>query len=116
MLILLLHGGHGNCGVRVGHIRFSPQLCNSSCLGVEFDALLAVAGMRKGQNEKKHICNICDAYKCSDPKKLPRVPVNENIGRGTGIGTLTPTCPTSISFTNFLAVAPFVVKIAVPFP
>lgn len=43
-------------------------------------------------------------------------PVNENIGKGTGIGTFTPTWPTSISCVNFLAVAPFVVKMAVPLP
>uniref|UniRef100_A0A182V1R1 Uncharacterized protein n=1 Tax=Anopheles merus TaxID=30066 RepID=A0A182V1R1_ANOME len=50
------------------------------------------------------------------PRKLPRLPVNENIGSGTGIGTFTPTCPTSMSFTNLRAVAPLVVKMAVPLP
>ena len=43
-------------------------------------------------------------------------PVKENIGSGTGMGTLMPTCPTSASWVNFLAVAPFVVKMAVPLP
>jgi len=43
-------------------------------------------------------------------------PVNENIGRGTGIGMLIPTCPGSISLWNFLAADPLLVKIAVPFP
>jgi len=28
--------------------------------------------------------------------KEPRVPVNENIGSGTGIGTFTPTCNMSV--------------------
>ena len=34
------------------------------------------------------------------PRTEPLEPVNENIGNGTGIGTLTPTCPQSISFVN----------------
>lgn len=58
----------------------------------------------------------CLPQKWLVPKKLPRVPENENIESGTGIGTFTPTWPTSISEANFLAVAPFVVKIAVPLP
>ena len=43
-------------------------------------------------------------------------PVKENMGRGTGMGTLIPTCPTSASWVNLRAVAPFVVKMAVPLP
>lgn len=46
----------------------------------------------------------------------PLLPVNENIGSGTGIGTLIPTCPASTPNVNFLAAAPLVVKIAVPLP
>ena len=34
-------------------------------------------------------------------------PVNENIGRGTGIGTLIPTYPHSIWFSYILAFDPF---------
>lgn len=44
------------------------------------------------------------------------LPVKENIGSGTGIGTFTPTCPASVSNVNFRATAPDVVKIAVPLP
>jgi hypothetical protein len=43
-------------------------------------------------------------------------PVKENIGRGTGIGTLIPICPHSISFSNLCAADPDFVKIAHPFP
>lgn len=58
----------------------------------------------------------CLPQKWLVPRKLPREPVNENMERGTGMGTFTPTWPTSISLANFLAVAPLVVKIAVPLP
>mmetsp|Transcript_35936 Transcript_35936/g.65984 ORF Transcript_35936/g.65984 Transcript_35936/m.65984 type:complete len:227 (-) Transcript_35936:866-1546(-) len=44
------------------------------------------------------------------------LPVKENIGSGTGIGTLTPTCPACISLTYLRAAAPLLVKTAVPFP
>ena len=46
----------------------------------------------------------------------PREPVNENSGTGTGIGTLMPTWPTSISSSNRRAAAPDWVKIEVPLP
>jgi len=52
----------------------------------------------------------------ASPKNDPLDPVNDIIGSGTGIGTFTPTCPTSISCWNFLAVAPLFVKMAVPLP
>ena len=42
--------------------------------------------------------------------------MKEKKGRGTGIGTLIPTCPTCISCLNFLAVWPELVKIEVPLP
>ena len=42
--------------------------------------------------------------------------MNENMGRGTGMGTFTPICPTSICEVYLRAVAPLVVKMAVPFP
>ena len=42
--------------------------------------------------------------------------MNENIGTGTGIGTLMPTWPTSMSSWNLRAAAPDCVKIAVPLP
>ena len=38
-------------------------------------------------------------------------PVKENMGKGTGIGTLIPTCPASMFFWNAVAVAPDFVKI-----
>jgi len=43
-------------------------------------------------------------------------PVKEKKGRGTGIGTLIPICPTLVSFWYCRAAAPLVVNIAVPFP
>ena len=42
--------------------------------------------------------------------------MNENIGKGTGIGRLIPICPHYISFWNFLAAEPDLVKIAHPLP
>ncbi|MDT4847129.1 hypothetical protein FQZ97_811780 [compost metagenome] len=42
--------------------------------------------------------------------------MNENIGTGTGIGTLMPTWPTSMSSWKRRAAAPDCVKIAVPLP
>ena len=42
--------------------------------------------------------------------------MKEKKGRGTGMGTLMPTMPTSISFWNFRAAAPDCVKMAVPLP
>lgn len=39
-----------------------------------------------------------------------------NIGRGTGMGTLIPTCPASISRWKRAAVAPLLVKMATPLP
>ena len=42
--------------------------------------------------------------------------MKEKKGRGTGIGTLIPTWPTSISCLNFLADFPEAVKIEVPLP
>ena len=50
------------------------------------------------------------------PRKDPREPVKENMGRGTGMGTLTPICPTSTSCVNLRAAEPELVKIAVPLP
>lgn len=50
------------------------------------------------------------------PKNDFLFPVNENMGKGTGIGRLIPTCPQSISLWNFLALDPLFVKIAVPLP
>src|SRR6185503_4514354 len=43
-------------------------------------------------------------------------PPNEKYATGTGIGTLTPTIPTSTSFWNRRAAPPSLVKIAVPLP
>ena len=48
--------------------------------------------------------------------KEPREPVKDIMGSGTGMGTLTPTWPTSMSWVNFRAVAPLLVKMAVPLP
>ncbi|MCY1448411.1 hypothetical protein D9M71_650740 [compost metagenome] len=45
-----------------------------------------------------------------------REPVKENSGTGTGIGTLMPTWPTSISSWKCRAAAPERVKRAVPLP
>ena len=42
--------------------------------------------------------------------------MKEKKGRGTGIGTLMPTWPTSILCLNFLADFPEAVKIEVPLP
>lgn len=50
------------------------------------------------------------------PKNDFLLPVKDNIGKGTGIGKLIPTCPASISLWNFLALDPDLVKIAVPLP
>ena len=44
------------------------------------------------------------------------LPVKLNMGKGTGMGTLIPTCPASISFWNLPAVAPEEVKMAVTLP
>jgi hypothetical protein len=44
------------------------------------------------------------------------LPVKENMGKGTGMGTLIPTWPASISFWKRVAVAPERVKMAVPLP
>ena len=49
-----------------------------------------------------------------EKRLVPLDPVKENMGRGTGMGTLMPTWPTSISCVNFLAAAPELVKRAVP--
>jgi len=38
------------------------------------------------------------------------------MGNGTGMGTFTPTCPTSISCVNLRAADPEFVKMAVPLP
>ncbi|MNP04704.1 hypothetical protein D3C76_966280 [compost metagenome] len=46
----------------------------------------------------------------------PREPVKENSGTGTGIGTLMPTWPTSISSLKCRAAAPERVNRAVPLP
>ena len=46
----------------------------------------------------------------------PLLPVNENIGSGTGMGTLIPICPASTSKVNLRAAAPLVVNRAVPLP
>jgi hypothetical protein len=43
-------------------------------------------------------------------------PVKENMGKGTGMGTLIPIYPASISVWNFLPWAPLLVKIEAPFP
>jgi hypothetical protein len=50
------------------------------------------------------------------PRKLALFPLQENMGKGTGIGTLTPICPTLTPLSNLRAVAPDWVKIAVPLP
>lgn len=50
------------------------------------------------------------------PKKDFLFPVNESIGKGTGIGRLIPTCPASTSLWNFLAFDPDFVNIAAPLP
>jgi hypothetical protein len=42
--------------------------------------------------------------------------VKEKNGKGTGMGMLIPTWPTSTSFWNFRAALPERVKMAVPFP
>lgn len=47
---------------------------------------------------------------------LTLFPLHENMGNGTGIGTLIPIWPTSTSTSNLRAVAPLCVKIAVPLP
>ena len=47
---------------------------------------------------------------------LTHPPVKEKNGRGTGIGTLMPTWPTSISYWNLRAAAPEEVKMAQPLP
>ena len=44
----------------------------------------------------------------------PRDPVKEKLGRGTGMGTLTPTWPTSTSMVNLRAAAPLRVFDAKP--
>ena len=44
------------------------------------------------------------------------LPVKENMGRGTGMGTLMPTWPASISNWYLRAAAPLLVKMAVPLP
>ena len=41
--LALLHRRHGNSSLCVSRIRITPQLSYGSCLGVEFDTLLAVA-------------------------------------------------------------------------
>ncbi|MNF90283.1 hypothetical protein D3C84_728420 [compost metagenome] len=46
----------------------------------------------------------------------PREPVKEKVGTGTGIGTLMPTWPTSISSWKWRAAAPERVNRAVPLP
>mmetsp|Transcript_54953 Transcript_54953/g.119735 ORF Transcript_54953/g.119735 Transcript_54953/m.119735 type:complete len:257 (+) Transcript_54953:213-983(+) len=50
------------------------------------------------------------------PRMEPREPVKEKKGSGTGMGTFTPTCPTSISCTYLRAAAPEEVKMAQPLP
>ena len=52
---------------------------------------------------------------CESPKSEFFQPPNEYAPIGTGIGTLTPTMPTSMSNSNWRAVPPSRVKIAVPF-
>ena len=52
----------------------------------------------------------------TSPRMLDLFPVNEKNGKGTGIGTLIPTCPASISYWYLRAAPPDVVNIAVPFP
>lgn len=78
-------------------------------------------------------------YMLISPRKEPREPVQLNMGNGTcglhriasqrlrqagaqncwkltGMGTLSPTCPTSTSIWNLRAAAPSAVNSAVPFP
>jgi hypothetical protein len=43
-------------------------------------------------------------------------PVKENMGSGTGSGTLMPTCPASTFFWKYEAETPDVVKIQAPLP
>lgn len=43
-------------------------------------------------------------------------PLHENMGKGTGMGTLIPTCPTLTSFSNLRAEAPDWVNMEAPFP
>ena len=51
---------------------------------------------------------------CESPKSELRHPPNENAPTGTGIGTFTPTMPTSMSNSNWRAVPPSRVNTAVP--
>ena len=55
-------------------------------------------------------------YMCRSPSKEPLQPVKEKNGNGTGMGTFTPTMPTSISFWYLRAAGPDLVKMAVPLP
>ncbi|CNL14827.1 Uncharacterised protein [Mycobacterium tuberculosis] len=53
---------------------------------------------------------------CASPKRESFHPPKEYAPIGTGIGTLTPTMPTSMSNSYCRAVPPSRVKIAVPLP
>lgn len=74
----------------------TPLRCDCFDLRVEMEARLSV---------KIHI-----------PPIEALDPVKENIGRGTGMGTLIPTWPTSISCWNLRADDPEDVNIAQPLP
>ncbi len=51
---------------------------------------------------------------CVSPNSESFQPPNENAPMGTGIGTLIPTIPTSMSYSNWRAVWPSRVNTAVP--
>lgn len=55
---VLLHCWHSNCGLCVGYVSLTPQLCNRFCLGVEFDALLAVASGKGRKCNRIQVQNI----------------------------------------------------------
>ena len=52
------------------------------------------------------LCMLYSAHIGKSPLKEPLQPVKEKKGSGTGMGTLMPTMPTSISFWNLRAAAP----------
>jgi len=59
------------------------------------------------------LSRVCGGYKRT---KLRLLPVKLKTGRGTGMGTFTPTCPIFTPCTKAWDAAPLEVKIAPPFP
>lgn len=61
---------------------------------------------QRGRHKHQSLCMLHSAHIGRSPLKEPLQPVKEKKGSGTGMGTLMPTMPTSISFWNLRAAAP----------